>query len=63
MKTYLKSKWTSIYKNNGWKHYQVKNVYKKRKQLELFAICNKDIIIIIEMDDIKDVKKWLFGWK
>ena len=34
MNKYLHSKWTSVEKINGWKHYEVKNVLKKRKQLE-----------------------------
>ena len=36
-----KSKWTSIKKVHGWKHYEVKNINKKNNKIELFAICDK----------------------
>ena len=45
----LNSKWTSIEKKNGWKHFQVKNVYKNKKSIELFAVCDKKISFIIKM--------------
>tara|TARA_B100001029_G_C14993967_1_gene413828 strand:- start:921 stop:1121 length:201 start_codon:yes stop_codon:yes gene_type:complete len=60
---YLHSKWTSVDKINGWRHYEVKNVLIKRKQLELFSVCNKNINIIIEIKEIKDKEKWIPGWK
>ena len=36
-----KSKWTSIKKVHGWKHYEVKNIDKKNNLIELFYICDK----------------------
>ena len=60
---YLNSKWTSVKKIKGWRHYQVRNVLKKRKQLELFAVCDKKISFNIDMNEIKDRKKWIPGWK
>ena len=60
---YLHSKWTSVDKINGWRHYEVKNVIKKRKQLELFSVCDKNINLIIKIDEIKDKEKWIPGWK
>ena len=38
---YLKTKWTSVKKINGWRHYEVRNVHKKNKKLELFSVCDK----------------------
>jgi len=32
MKSLLKSKWTSIEKLNGWMHYEVLNVFKKKRK-------------------------------
>ena len=61
MNKYINSKWTSVYKIYGWKHYEVRNVIKK--QLELFLACDKCISIIIEIKEIKDSRKWLLGWK
>jgi len=63
MNKYLHSKWTSVEKINGWRHYEVKNVLKKRKQLELFSVCEKNINLIVEIDEIKDLQKWIPGWK
>jgi len=62
MNKYLHSKWTSVEKINGWRHYEVKNVLKKRKQLELFSVCEKNINLIVEIDEIKDRQKWIPGW-
>ena len=59
---YLNSKWTSVDKFKGWRHYQVRNVLKKKKQLELFAVCDKKISFNISMDDIKNKNIWLPGW-
>ncbi len=50
-------------KVHGWRHYQVRNVLKKKKQLELFAVCDKKISFNIDMNEIKDRKKWIPGWK
>ena len=63
MNKYLHSKWTSIEKINGWRHYEVRNVLKAKKQLELFSVCNKSINFCIDIDEIKDRKKWVPGWK
>jgi len=62
MNKYLNSKWTSKEQINGWKHYEVRIVFKKQKQLELFAVCDKNISIMVEIDEIKDKKKWSPGW-
>ena len=62
MNKYFHSKWTSVEKINGWRHYEVKNVLKKRKQLELFSVCEKNINLIVEIDEIKDRQKWIPGW-
>jgi len=60
---YLNSKWTSVKKLKGWRHYQVRNVLKKKKQLELFAVCDKKISFNIDMNEIKNREKWLPGWE
>ena len=63
MKKLLNSKWTSLSKKEGWTHYQVRNVLVKKKQIELFAVCDKKISFIINMSDIKDRSQWLPGWR
>tara|TARA_Y100001970_G_C13805066_1_gene637030 strand:+ start:311 stop:508 length:198 start_codon:yes stop_codon:yes gene_type:complete len=63
MKKLLNSKWTSLSKKRGWIHYQVRNVLVKKKQIEIFAVCNKKISFIINISDINDRLQWLPGWK
>ena len=63
MKKLLNSKWTSINKKNGWIHYQVRNVLIKKKQIELYAVCDKTVSLIIDIKDIKNKSEWLPGWK
>ena len=63
LKKLLNSKWTSKEKINGWKHFQVKNVYKKRRSLEIFAVCDKKVSFIIDFEEIQNKNKWISGWK
>ena len=63
MKIYLHSKWTSIKKLNGWRHYEVKNVFVKNKELEIFSVCDKDILVIVKFEDINNKTKWVPGWE
>ena len=63
MKKYLKSKWTSTKNLKGWRHYEVCNVMKNKKQLELFAVCDSNISIVIGIDEINNQNQWLPGWK
>ena len=63
MKKYLNSKWTSVEKLNGWRHYEVKNVFVKNKELEIFSVCDKDILVRVKIEDIKNITKWVPGWE
>ena len=56
------SKWTSIQRLNGWRHYEVLNIFKNKKKVEMFCVCEKMIKIIIPIEDLKDKNKWLTGW-
>ena len=58
----FKSKWTSIERLNGWRHYEVLNVLKKRQKVEMFSVCESDIKIMIPTNDLKDKSKWVTGW-
>ena len=57
------SKWTSLKKLNGWKHYEVININKKSNQIELFAVCEKEIRIIVKRDDLQNKQIWKRGWE
>ena len=57
------SKWTSLKKLNGWKHYEVINVNRKNNEIELFAVCEKEIRVIIKIDDLQNKQIWKRGWE
>ena len=57
------SKWTSLKKLNGWKHYEVININKKNNQIELFAVCEKEIRVIVQIEDLQNKQIWKRGWE
>ena len=57
-----KSKWTSLKKHNGWKHYEVINIDKKSNKIELFAVCEKEKRLIVKKEDLKNKSLWVRGW-
>ena len=57
-----KSKWTSLRKLNGWKHYEVINIDKKSNKIELFAVCEKEKRVIVKKEDLKNKSLWVRGW-
>ena len=57
------SKWTSLKKLNGWKHYEVININKRINQIELFAVCEKEIRVIVKRDDLQNKQIWKRGWE
>ena len=57
-----KSKWTSLKKLNGWKHYEVINIDKQNNQIELFAVCQKEKRVIVKKEELKNKNLWLRGW-
>ncbi len=63
MKKYLHSKWTSVEQLNGWRHYEVRNVFINNKELEIFSICDKNNTFRVKITDINDNSKWLPGWE
>ena len=56
-----KSKWTSLKKINGWKHYEVASIDKKNKKIELFSICDKENRVIVDIEDLKNKKIGVAG--
>ena len=57
-----KSKWTSLKKLNGWKHYEVINIDNKSNKIELFAVCEKEKRVIVKKEDLKNKSLWVRGW-
>ena len=62
MNDILRSKWTSIVKLNGYRHYDIKNVFIKEKTVEMFSICENKIRVKISLEEFKDRSKWVSGW-
>ena len=62
MNDLLRSKWTSKVKLNGHRHYEIKNVFNKKKAVEMFSVCDNKIRIIISINELKDSSKWASGW-
>ena len=57
-----KSKWTSLKKLNGWKHYEVINIDKQNNKIELFAVCQKEKRVLVKKEELKNKNLWLRGW-
>lgn len=57
-----RSKWTSLKRLSGWKHYEVINIDKKSNKIELFAVCEKEKRVIVKKEDLKNKSHWVRGW-
>tara|TARA_B100000073_G_scaffold96727_1_gene76832 strand:+ start:13 stop:327 length:315 start_codon:yes stop_codon:yes gene_type:complete len=57
-----KSKWTSLEKINGYKHYEVISINKRKNKIELFPICEKERRITVFKEDLKNKRIWTRGW-
>jgi len=57
------SKWTSIRKLKGWRHFEVLNINNKKNEVELFAVCDKSKKVIVKKSDLKKKNSWIRGWK
>ena len=60
---YQHSKWTSVDKVKGWRHFEVINVNKKTNELELFSVCKKKLKVTVHESELRDRNKWLPSWK
>ena len=57
-----RSKWTSLKRLNGYKHYEVIKIDKKKNKIELFAVCEKEKRVTVEKEDLKNKSLWIRGW-
>ena len=57
------SKWTSVKRLNGWKHYEVLNVFKNRREVEMFCVCERSKKVRVPLKDLVDKTKWIRGWE
>ena len=44
-------------------HGQVININKKNNQIELFAVCEKEIRVIVQIEDLQNKQIWKRGWE
>ena len=63
IKKYLHLKCISVEKLNVWRHYVVKNVLIKNKELEIFSVCNKQKSFRVKITYINDNSKCLPYWE
>ena len=56
-----KSKWTSLKRLNGWKHYEVINIDEKNNEVELFAVCEKEKRVIVKREELKNKGRWILS--
>ncbi len=57
-----KSKWTSLRKLHGWRHYEIININKKNDEIELFSVCEKSVRVFTKKEDLRNIKNWKRGW-
>ena len=57
-----RSKWTSLKRLNGWKHYEVIKIDKRRNKIELFSVCEKEKRVTVKKEDLKNKSLWSKGW-
>ena len=62
-RNYQHSKWTSINKVKGWRHFEIINVNKKTNELELFSVCKKKIKVTVSEAELEDRNQWLPSWR
>ena len=62
MRNLINSKWTSVDKVEGWRHFEVVDVIKKDKTLKLMSVCNQSVNFIVSFQEINNSSKWLPGW-
>ena len=58
-----RSKWTSLKRLNGYKHYEVIKIDKQRNKIELFAVCEKEKRVTVKKEDLKNKSLWVRGWE
>ena len=50
-------------KKSKWlRHFMVKDVNKKNKTVEMFAVCDRKSMMTIDISELKPKKKWIRGW-
>ena len=61
----LNSNWTSLARREDWSHYRVSGRRKGEQglELEMMAVCDRQIRFWVSMDELKDGELWVPGWR
>ena len=56
--------WTSAFKREGYRHFEVKQYggEKDQRWVELVPVNNKEILIQVSWDELKTRSKWTTSW-
>ena len=56
--------WTSTYKREGYRHFEVKSYggQKKERWVVLSPVNNKDIVIQLKWSELQMLSEWTSGW-
>ena len=60
-KKILHSKWTSLTKKYGYRHFEVINFFITKQMIELYAVCDKSYTILITYQELQSTNLWVTG--
>ncbi len=60
----INSNWTSLVKREDWRHYRISGRRKAGQgiELEMMAVCDRDIRFWIPIEELKNNELWEPGW-
>lgn len=61
----INSNWTSLTRRQDWTHYRISGRRKGNSglELEMMAVCDREIRFWISLDELKNAKLWQPGWR
>ncbi len=62
----INANWTAIPEREGWNHFRISARRRDDKgglELELMAVCDREIRLWIPRSELRDLNKWVPGWK
>lgn len=61
----IDAKWTSSTEVRGWRHFRIsgRRHGEAGLELELMAVCDREVRFWLKPEKLKDRENWLPGWK
>jgi tryptophan-rich hypothetical protein len=62
----INANWTAVEAIQGWKHYRIcarRRDDREKLELEMMAVCDREIRFWVERSVLRDPKLWSPGWK